>query len=143
MSSASTPTLAEQTAQYLLDVTAKREPYALLDELRDREPVHQTAAGTWIVSDYALCVAGLRDARPEPVAAVAREVDIMLDDGEARTVYKSRIMNRDGPNHRGCAACSLERSPSPRWRRGGRRSSRPSTSSSTQSSRSAPVTSPG
>ena len=99
MTSASTPTLAEQTAQYLLDVTAKREPYALLDELRDREPVHQTAAGTWIVSDYALCVAGLRDARLSRSAAVAREVDIMLDDGEARTVYKSRIMNQDGPNH--------------------------------------------
>jgi cytochrome P450 len=99
MSSASTPTLAEQTAQYLLDVTAKREPYALLDELRDREPVHQTAAGTWIVSDYALCIAGLREARLSRSAAVAREVDIMLDDGLARTVYKSRIMNQDGPNH--------------------------------------------
>jgi cytochrome P450 len=99
MSSAPTSTLAEQTASYLLDVRAKQEPYALLDELREKEPVHQSAAGTWIVSDYALCVSGLRDSRLSRSAAVAREVDIMLDDGEARTVYKSRIMNQDGPNH--------------------------------------------
>jgi cytochrome P450 len=99
MSSASTSTLAEQSARYLLDVTAKREPYALLDALREVEPVHQSAAGTWIVTEYSLCIAGLRDPRMSRSAAVAREVDIMLDAGEARTVYKTRIMNQDGANH--------------------------------------------
>jgi cytochrome P450 len=55
--------LAAATGIYLTDVRAKREPYDLLARLREEDPVHLSAAGTWIISGYDLALSVLRDTR--------------------------------------------------------------------------------
>ena len=95
----STPTLADETARYLLDVVAKRDPYDLLNRLRETEPVHQTAAGTWIISDLELGLAALRDLRFARDQAVAREIEMNFAPSDVTDVYRNRMMNQDGANH--------------------------------------------
>ena len=91
--------LAADTARYLLDVSAKREPYALLARLREGDAVHRSDAGTWIVSGYDLGVAVLRDSRFSRAAATERDVEINFDAGEAAEVYRHKMVNREGTDH--------------------------------------------
>lgn len=46
--------LVDGAAEYLQDVEAKHDPYDLLDDLRQRDPVHESPAGTWVISSDVL-----------------------------------------------------------------------------------------
>jgi cytochrome P450 len=91
--------LAAASGKYLLDVTAKRNPYRLLDQLRRDDPVHESDAGTWIVSGYELGLAVLRDSRFSRAAATERDVTTMFDPSEATDVYWHKTVNREGVDH--------------------------------------------
>lgn len=91
--------LAAASGRYLLDVTAKRNPYRLLEQLRRDDPVHETGAGTWIVSGYDLGLSVLRDTRFSRAAATEREMTTMFDPSEATEVYWHKTVNREGVDH--------------------------------------------
>ena len=84
-------------------MTAKREPYELLAQLREGDAVHRSDAGTWIVSGYDLAIAVLRDSRFSRAAATEHDVEINFDAGEAAEVYRHKMVNREGRTS-GCAA---------------------------------------
>jgi cytochrome P450 len=46
-----------------LDPSFRIDPYRAYARLREEEPVHQTALGSWVVSRYADCIALLKDPR--------------------------------------------------------------------------------
>jgi cytochrome P450 len=94
------PTLADETGRYIEDVTAKRYPYELLHRLRNAEPVHRSAAGTWIISEIELATAALRDDRFGRDVAVVNEIGKMFSESsDATEVYRHKMMNQDGADH--------------------------------------------
>src|SRR5215213_3975238 len=93
------PGLSADSGAYIVDPECKREPYALLDELRETAPVHRSGAGTWIVSSYDLGVAVLRDERFSRVAATERDIELNFAHGTAADVYRHKTVNREGPDH--------------------------------------------
>jgi len=90
---------AAASGRYLLDVTAKREPYELLADLREHDAVHHSEAGTWIVSGYELGVSVLRDPRFSRAAATEHDVEMNFEPGEAAEVYRHKMINREGTDH--------------------------------------------
>jgi len=96
---ATSESLADASGRYLLDVDAKRDPYAFLNRLRDTEPVHRSAAGPWLVSSYELAVIALRDRRLSRSAATPNDIDVLFAPSPATDVYAHKMVNREGPDH--------------------------------------------
>ena len=55
--------LGDQAHRYLADDTLKRCPYAMLAQMRELAPIVRAAGGQWLVLDYELGRAVLRDGR--------------------------------------------------------------------------------
>jgi cytochrome P450 len=91
--------LAAATGIYLTDVRAKREPYDLLARLREEDPVHLSAAGTWIISGYDLALSVLRDTRFSRAAATEREIELLFEPSDAAEIYWHKTVNREGDDH--------------------------------------------
>ena len=90
--------LHDQVDHYLADAKAKRCPYELLGELRDCEPVYQSETGIWLITSYELSREVLRDKRFSREEGTVSQLDT-LEPGEAQELWRSKLVNRDGPGH--------------------------------------------
>ena len=91
--------LSERSCQYLLDHHHRRNPFEFLRELRETEPVHQSGADTWIISDYDMALDALRDDRLSRGAAGYQTAATMFDAGPAVELFRGRLVNSDGDTH--------------------------------------------
>ena len=91
--------LSERSCRYLLDYRHRRNPYGFLRELRNAEPVHQSSAGAWIISDHALAMDALRDERFSRGAAGYQTAATTFDAGPAVDLFRGRLVNSDGDTH--------------------------------------------
>ena len=96
---ADNPTLGEGTCRYLLDHQHRRDPYDMLRELRETEPVHRSDAGTWIISDHQLVLDAIRDDRLSRGAAGYETAETLFEAGPAVDLFRGRLVNSDGPTH--------------------------------------------
>ena len=91
--------LGQRSEHYLVDVSAKKNPYDLLNELRDSEPVHRAANGCWIVSDYDLGVQILRDSRFSRSEATRNAMPDLFELGPASELFAAKMVNSEGDDH--------------------------------------------
>ena len=79
-----------------------RDPYTVYKHLRENDPVHQTAAGMWVISKYDDVMSGLKDVRlsnaPAPFALVNRR---NAERHVAAKVANGLIAFMDPPDHLG------------------------------------------
>ena len=74
------------------------DPYPFYRRLREKDPVHQTPMGFWVLTRYDDCVAALRDAR------FGREefqqmLSAVYGDDTEKTVLPRSMLFRDPPDH--------------------------------------------
>jgi cytochrome P450 len=92
--------LGDQAHRYLADDTLKRCPYAMLAQMRELAPIVRAAGGQWLVLDYELGRAVLRDGRLSRSQAAQATLSAFLDPGPAADIWTAKLVSSDGERHR-------------------------------------------
>ena len=87
-----------------LDPSFRIDPYPFYARLREQDPVHQTALGSWVISRYADCVALLKDPRVSSdlrnEELYRRAVEQGLIDPDQEVLQRTPpFLVRDPPDH--------------------------------------------
>jgi cytochrome P450 len=99
--SATKAELTNKLNTFLSDPAARVDPYPFYRDIRENDPVHQGADGTWWITDYEGCLHLTRDRRwshqnphaGKPTSPSARPP------GRARTMISRMLLFRDAPDH--------------------------------------------
>lgn len=104
--------VGDQGDPYALLLRAPQDPYPLLEQVRERGPLHRSALGTWVTADYKLASKVLRD----------RRFGVRRTNGEKAIEFMefdNSMLGMDPPDHtrlRRVAMTSLNPRNMERWR---------------------------
>lgn len=84
---------------YLAERESRAVPYETFSALRQAGPVLRTSSGTWLVSRYDEAKAVLADDESWSRRAAA-EQHAVVEEGESREIYNSKLLTNDDPIHR-------------------------------------------